>query len=370
MAKRDRGGNQAVGGITQTPTTKPTYTYEEPTGTAGNTSGGSSSTGTKTTTKTSTKTSTGTSSSTATGVYTPSYADQFYAALAAGIPVSDTSAEDGAQRQAMFATREILDNARASVPTVNVNPIGYVDITGRRSQLRQAEELAKRQAVNSADYAVNTAVEQLRRNEADAAGQFQTQRDQIAADGQRALDNQALYAEARGDRGGIGRAQYGSIQNTAAVNRNTVNSAQTKLATDTQRQITDLQAQGEFEKADKLLEISQKYLSELMDLEQWAQGQNISIEEFNKKLEQWNAEYRLDAAKYLTDAELKAAGLTGILPNGAETAAYRNDRQNRLINSGKAMMSAGLIPSDEQLEAMRWSPEQYWVWKMAQGAYV
>lgn len=36
-------------------------------------------------------------------------------------------------------------------------------------------------------------------------------------------------------------------------------------------------------------------------------------------------------------------------------------------DSGKAMLSAGIVPSDEQLAAMGWTPQQYWVWKMAQG---
>ena len=33
----------------------------------------------------------------------------------------------------------------------------------------------------------------------------------------------------------------------------------------------------------------------------------------------------------------------------------------------KAMMDAGIVPSESQLEAMGWTPEQYWIYKMAQG---
>ena len=46
------------------------------------------------------------------------------------------------------------------------------------------------------------------------------------------------------------------------------NQAQTKLSTDTARQIADLRAQGEFEKADALLELNQTYLSKLMEIQQ------------------------------------------------------------------------------------------------------
>ena len=103
-------------------------------------------------------------------------------------------------------------------------------------------------------------INDLQRNLRDAKGMYQTQRNQVDADEAKALDNQVLYAEARGDRGGIGKAQYGGIQNTAANNRAAVNSAQVKLTNDTNRQIADLRAKGEFEKADKVLAISNKYL--------------------------------------------------------------------------------------------------------------
>ncbi len=57
---------------------------------------------------------------------------------------------------------------------------------------------------------------------------FQTQRDQIEGETLNALDNSALYAETRGDRGGIGQAQYNTIQATAAQNRQAVNLAQSQ----------------------------------------------------------------------------------------------------------------------------------------------
>ena len=76
----------------------------------------------------------------------------------------------------------------------------------------------------------------------------------------RAQDNQALYAEWRGDKGGIGAVQYAAVQNAAMEQRRAVNQAQTKLSTDTARRIADLRSQGEFEKADALLELNQAYL--------------------------------------------------------------------------------------------------------------
>ena len=35
--------------------------------------------------------------------------------------------------------------------------------------------------------------------------------------------------------------------------------------------------------------------------------------------------------------------------------------------AARAMMDAGIVPSESQLEAMGWTPEQYWVYRMANG---
>ena len=91
------------------------------------------------------------------------------------------------------------------------------------------------------------------------------------------------------------------------------------------------------------------------------------MQEFNAKLRQWQNEYSLDVGKYLTDTELEAAKLSGVFSNGATTADYRNDVNNRYANAAKAMINAGIVPSEEQLSAMGWTPEQYWVYKMALG---
>ena len=210
-------------------------------------------------------------------------------------------------------------------------------------------------------------VKALDRNLQDSRAKFQTQRNQVDADEAKALDNQVLYAEARGDRGGIGKVQYGGIQNTAATNRQVVNSAEVKLQTDTARQIADLRAQGEFEKADKVLEISNKYLTELQNLEKWAKEKNVGVQEFNAKLRQWENEYLLKVGEYLTDTELQAAKLFGVAANGAETADYRNAVADRYAEGARAMMNAGIVPSASQLEALGWTPQQYWIYRMANG---
>lgn len=182
-----------------------------------------------------------------------------------------------------------------TIESAGTQPIEKIDVKNSDlgKYLDQWLQSAQQQQTGAIDYATNQGIKELDRAEQDAAGDFQTQRNQIAVDEAKAKDNQALYAETRGDKGGIGAAQYDAVANTAAQNRLAVNSAQTKLATDTARQISDLRAKGEYEKADAMLSLSQQYLSQLMQLEQWAAEYNLTAEQFNAQLEQWVKEYNL-----------------------------------------------------------------------------
>lgn len=227
-----------------------------------------------------------------------------------------------------------------------IQPIEKYDISQMESQLQQWLDAAQKQQTGQIDYATQQGVKDLQRAEEDAQEQFQTQRNQIDIDEAKALDNQALYAEARGDKGGIGQAQYNTVQNTAAVNRLTVNKAQTKLSTDTARQIADLRAQGEFEKADALLSLTQNYLSQLMQLQQWGLNFNLSIDEFNASLKQWSAEF-----------EMSQAELTGQY-QGAPTWAASQAEKELLADAGWALLQAGITPSEAQLAAMGLTADQ------------
>ena len=372
MAKASKTGNVAVAGISPTTSKEPTVTASGKTASqvekeqkAANQAATA-----KTSTSTKSSSSTGTGSSSSSGVVPEAsspYSQQFYAALAAGIPSGLNADEYIAQDKAANAVKAVMANAKGNVPYTNMAPIDYVDISQQKAELKARENQEKARAQLAADYAVTAGINELNRNLQDSKAKYQTQRNQVDSDEAKALDNQVLYAEARGDRGGIGKAQYGSIQNTAANNRAAVNSAEVKLTNDTNRQIADLRAKGEFEKADKVLEISNKYLTELQNLEKWAKEKNVGVQEFNAKLRQWQNEYALDVGKYLTDTELEAAKLSGVFSNGATTADYRNDVNNRYANAAKAMINAGIVPSEEQLSAMGWTPEQFWVYKMALG---
>lgn len=253
-------------------------------------------------------------------------------------------------------------SASVSASGPNIAPLEKT-IPDWQTMLNEWRTTAQQQSANKIDYAVQKGVNDLQRAEEDAQQQFQEQRDQIAATEAVSKDNQALYAERRGDRGGIGAAQYDSIMNTAAQNQLKVNQAQTKLSTDTARQIADLRAQGEFQKADDLLQVAQTYLSQLISLQQWAAEYGLSIDQFNKELEKWGYNYAIQVAnltgdfngqrtlqgqQYDFNQAAEMAGLTGYF-NGEPTLAYRS----QMAEIGWNMAQSGIDPSPEQREALR-----------------
>ena len=245
-----------------------------------------------------------------------------------------------------------------------VRDVERYDPSGLKSTLDQWLANAQKQQQAAIDYQVDKNIQDLRRQEEESNEQFQTMRDQVAVDEAKAKDNQALYAEARGDKGGIGAAQYDSIQNTAAQNRLAVNQQQTKVANEVARQITDLRAQGEFEKADALLTLSQTYLSQLMSLEQWAAEYNLSVDQFNAGLDQWRQEFNAGLEQWDKNFGLQLGQLMGTY-NGTPTLAgqqwaYEKDQMDKstLASAGSTLLSAGILPSQSQLDAMGMTADQ------------
>ena len=224
--------------------------------------------------------------------------------------------------------------------------------------LKEWQDAATAQNDARIDYNVQKAVLELQRALADAQPQFKEQTEQVARDEMQARDNSALYSELRGDKGGIGKEQYSSIMNAAAQNRLTVQQAQTKMATDVERQIADLRAQGEFEKADATVEILQTYLTQLIALEQWAANYNLSAAEFNESVRQWEAQFQQAVKEFDTELELSKAQLTGAFSDGTTTLDAQNLVTKQLADSGTNLLAYGIMPSDEQLKAMGYTKEQ------------
>ncbi len=220
-----------------------------------------------------------------------------------------------------------------AVPGQKENPAGSM-----KDLLSSWSEASYRQKEAQIDAQTEESVAALGDALAEAKERAQTERDRNEIDAARAKDNAALYAEARGDRGGIGQAQYSELEATRLRNRQAINAAQTRLAAETARQIAALRAKGEFQKADALLDVTQKYLSQLLTLEKWSASWENTQAQLRRSVEQWERSYAQTIA-------------------GAEHTASR-ERQSQLASSGDALLKAGIMPSAEQLAAMGMTAEQ------------
>ena len=270
--------------------------------------------------------------------------------LGTSLNIDGSTAADAAA-----ARRAAVEGIVPDTEPVDMDRVDYYDrqyLTDLATQEIEAERQRQNQQI---DRTMDTQAAQLNRALADAQGQFQVQQDQIARDERIAMDNAALYAEARGDRGGIGQAQYNSIQNTAAQNRLAVSQAQTKLATDTARQISDLRAQGEFDRADRMLELTQTYLSELRAIEQYAANYNLSVDQMNTAIAEWEADFNRASQQYAANMELSLAQITGAFGDGTPTYQAYQDTLNAQASLALNMIKAGVKPtrlSSSQLGAL------------------
>lgn len=244
--------------------------------------------------------------------------------------------------QTTINSSKVITRLTEGLEPVKIDRIEKYDKQPMVDMATQKIEAAREQYNNKIDNATNQGVTELRRALNDAQSQYEEQQRQIVADEMAALDNSALYAEARGDKGGIGQAQYNSIQNTAAQNKQAVRSAQTKLATDTARQIGDLRAQGEFDKADAMLELTQTYLAELQRIEEFAVSHNLSVDQINTAISQWEADYAKGLKEYITSVEMSVAGMTGAFGDGTPTIEALTANNQNLAEIALSLLGAGM----------------------------
>lgn len=225
----------------------------------------------------------------------------------------------------------------------------HLDDEPMRENVRASTRAALKQQQSKIDEATRQAVQKLQQTQRQAQAGFQAQRDETAGEEAQALDNSALYAELRGDRGGIGRAQYDSIQNAAAKNRQAIRQAQAQLDADTSRQIAALCAQGEYEKANAVLEAAQQELTQLQDIEKLAADYNLNVDKLNNTLAQQERQWQTEQARTaVEDARY------------ADETAYKR-KQDALDREGQlaeAMLKNGMPLTETQRQALGLTEEQ------------
>ena len=278
-------------------------------------------------------------------------------------------------------TESAASSGTAQISTQNISPaaeqtrptsLTRVDISAMEQNIRDINEAAAKQHQMSIDNAMRQEADAMKIAEREAAAQYAEQRRQTDLAERQALDNSALYAEARGDRGGVGQAQYNAIQATSAKNRADIQRAQTKMASDVTRQIAQMRRQGEYKKADALLSLSQQYLSQLNDLKRWETESNMTVGQANNALAQWQMNFEQAAKQADLEKALAEAGLTGMY-NGQQTLAgqqfaadqaYR-DKQLAMAQQefdlNKALSEAGLTGmynGQQTLEAQKMAADQ------------
>lgn len=269
----------------------------------------------------------------------------------AAVPATGTAAPV----QTTINSSKIISKLTEGVEPVTIDRVEKYDKQPMVDMATQQVEAARQQFNNRIDNATNQGIAEIRRAENDARAEFEAQQEQIAADELNALDNAALYAEARGDKGGIGQAQYGSIQNTAAQNRQAVRNAQTKLATDSARQIGDLRAKGEFDKADAMLELTQTFLSEMRNIEEFAANYNLNVDQINTAISQWEADYAKSVKEFMTGVEMSVANMTGAFADGTPTLDALKENNQNLADIAMSLLGAGMAPdklTEEQKAAL------------------
>lgn len=276
--------------------------------------------------------------------------------LSTGQPAADTSrfglnAPDLANYQlsgSNVAPPDLTSNA--NVPDLrNIRAADEVSYNDLQNILGQTVQNRQNQIMNQIDYATATGITGLQRAYEDALPAYQNQRTQVDLDAAKNAKNSALYAEQRGDRGGIGQAQYNALQVARANQLNQINSAQNKAAQDTARQIADLRAKGEFEKADKLMELTNSYLSQLMDARQWAANYSMQLSNQDLQLRnseqdylnnvaeltgKWNGQNTFGANSTMAQLGIQYAPYTGYL-NGQQTLQLQQanmDQRNQLAS--------------------------------------
>lgn len=259
-----------------------------------------------------------------------------------------------------------------TTPTTEYKPITTTPITPGESALVRPSQGENRltaddikalydkmstQQQEKIDYTVQQAVDELTRAQEDAQKGFADQQNKVNINEAQSRDAQVLYAAARGDRGGITARQYDSISNTAANNRAAINQAQQQLATDTARQIADLRAQGEFEKADALLQIAQQQLAQLWELQQYEdnlllQEQQMAMQE-SQLTGQYNGKPTLDFQIANRDFEYNSQLAEREWQQALKEWDYNTAQQEREWAYEIAMQSiqAGIVPDASTLAA-------------------
>lgn len=159
----------------------------------------------------------------------------------------------------------------------------------------------------------------------DAVANYQKQYRDATAKMYNGMDNQALMSDVNGQYGGMATASVADIQSTYQKQRQQLAIQQQQLALDTAREVEDLRAQGEFDKADALLKARQLEAQQLYD-------DAVRVDENRWSNQQWQTSLDREDAEIQREQE--------------------NSDLDYQRSMGMAFLNNGILPPDNILSAM------------------
>lgn len=240
-------------------------------------------------------------------------------------PASAATPEAGTQQETTTASQEqkgpemISPTAEEQIAAKEANTKSYADLIGQKWDAYGQAKSAQ------IDEQVRQNQEILRDSYENNLSGYQKQFQNYTTGMYQGMDNQALMSRVNGQYGGMATAQVGAVQNAYQAQRQQLAQKQQQIAVDTARQMEQLRAQGEFDKADALLSSTQQRLQELY-------ADAIRVDENRYGNQQYDTTIEREDQEIQRNQE-------------ATDKAY-------LQALGQTFLSVGAMPSDSMLEAM------------------
>lgn len=133
------------------------------------------------------------------------------------------------------------------------------------ANLNSQIEALKEQQSQQIDYSTQQTVADLERQYEDSINTYNQERAKNAYSANQAKDNMALYNAKTGDKGGIGSKLYSDQQASYDAQLMNIDLQQAQLKTDIDRQVADAKAQGDYAKAQSILELGIQKMQALND---------------------------------------------------------------------------------------------------------
>jgi hypothetical protein len=209
--------------------------------------------------------------------------------------------------------------------TASTNAYGDTDTQSYEDTIKDQYSDMLSQRDNAADAAISAAESGLDIVEKAGNKQYESLLSQAQRDRAEAKATKSAIEQANGNRQKIGSSQYDTADQSYDQQRAAIYQARAKLQKDTARQLSDLQAQGEYEKADALLASRQQELQQIYE----------------------------DALRADTNLRSNYEYQVGLQREDEEIAREQDETDKSWLRSiGEMFLQKGVMPTDSSLEAM------------------